>query len=146
MIRSTSRQGSRLTKVLRGSAVALLLIAAACSESEITDPQISAKEDRSSAGSLEALTVKGKGFTPNGAVLVTVNMSGSGSNNSPYVEETVNADGDGNLTYERRPLPCPTQTGYGNGVWTVVSARDMTTGISGSDQLSPSGGEPDCKG
>ena len=145
MIRSTSRQGSRVTKMLRGPAVALLLLTAACSNSDPTDPRISADEDRSSAGSLDALTVKGKGFTPNGDVLVTVLMAGSGANASPYVEETVKADGDGELNYERRPVPCPRDGGYGTGVWTVVSARDMTTGISGSDQLSP-GGEPDCRG
>jgi hypothetical protein len=145
MIRSTNRQRSRVASMLRGSAVALLLLTAACSESEITDPQISADEERSSAGSLEALTVKGKGFTPNGDVLVTVNMAGSGANASPYAEETTKADGEGNLLYERRPLPCPAAGGYGTGVWTVVTARDMTTGISGSDQLSP-GGEPDCRG
>jgi hypothetical protein len=131
--------------MLGGSAVALLLLTAACSESDLTDPRISADEERSSAGSLEALTVKGKGFTPNGDVLVTVLMAGSGANASPYIEETVKADAEGELTYERRPLPCPSDGGYGTGVWTVVSMRDQTTGISGSDQLSP-GGEPDCRG
>lgn len=142
---STSRHGSRVVRVLRGSAVALLLVTAACSNSDPTDPRVSADEDRSSAGSLEGLTVKGNGFTPNGDVLVTVLMAGSGANASPYHEETVKADGDGKLNYERRPVPCPTAGGFGTGVWTVVSARDMTTGISGSDQLSP-GGEPDCRG
>ena len=145
MIRSTSRQVSRVTKFLRGPAVALLLLTAACSDSDPTDPRISADEDRSAAGSLEALTVTGNGFTPNGDVLVTLLMAGSGTNASPYVEETVKADGDGELNYERRPVPCPQEGGYGTGVWTSVTARDMTTGISGSDQLSP-GGEPDCRG
>jgi hypothetical protein len=145
MIGSTSRHRSRVTRMLRGTAVALLLVAAACSNSEPTDPRISADEDRSSAGSLEALTVTGEGFTPNGDVLVTVLMAGSGANASPYVEETIKADADGEINYERRPLPCPPEGGYGTGVWTVVSARDMTTGISGSDQLS-GGGEPDCRG
>ena len=146
MIRSTSRQGSRVTRMLRGSAVALLLVTAACSNSASTDPRISADVDRSSGGSLEGLTVKGKGFTPSGPVLVTVLMAGSGANSSPYVEETINADADGEITYERRPVPCPQAGGYGDGVWTVVSARDMTTGISGSDQLERDGSEPDCKG
>jgi hypothetical protein len=144
MIRSTSGQGSRARRVLGCSAVALLLLTAACSESEVTDPRISADEERSAAGSLEALTVKGKGFTPNGDVLVTVLMAASGANASPYIEETVQADADGELTYERRPLPCPQASGYGTGVWTLVSMRDQTTGISGSDQLS-AGGEPDCR-
>lgn len=145
MIGSTNRHVSRMTRMLGGAAVALLLVSAACSSDEPTDPRISADEDRSSAGSLEALTVKGKGFTPNGDVLVTINMAGSGANASPYFEETTKADGDGKLNYEKRPVPCPQAGGYGNGVWTVVTTRDMTTGISGSDQLSP-GGEPDCKG
>lgn len=144
MIRSKSRQGSPVARMLRGVAMAALLVTAACSESEPTDPRISAEEDRSSAGSLEALTVTGKAFTPNGDVLITVNMAGSGANASPYHEETIKADGDGEINYERRPLPCPSAGGFGNGVWTVVTARDMTTGISGSDQLSP-GGEPDCR-
>ena len=145
MLRSTSRQGARVIRVLRGSAVALLLVTAACSNSEPTDPQISADEDRSSAGSLEALTVTGKGFSPNGDVLVTFLMAGSSGNVSPYVEETIKADGDGEINFERRPVPCPREGGYGTGKWTLVSARDVTTGISGSDQLS-GGGEPDCRG
>ena len=145
MIRSTSRLGSHVIGMLRGTAVALFLVTAACSEGPPGDPRISADEDRSSAGSLEGLTVKGKGFTPNGDVLVTLLMAGSGGNASPYVEETIKADAEGKIEFERRPVPCPREGGYGTGVWTLVSARDMTTGISGSAQLSP-GGEPDCRG
>lgn len=146
MIRSAGRQGSRVRKMLRGSAVAVLLVTAACSTSDPTDPRISADVDRSSAGTLEGLTVTGNGFTPSGPVLVTLLMAGTGANSSPYVEETINADADGKINFERRPVPCPQASGYGDGVWTVVSARDMTTGISGSDQLERDGAGPDCKG
>lgn len=146
MIRSTGRHDSRVTRMLRWSAVGLLLVTAACSTSGPTDPRISADVDRSSAGALEGLTVTGNGFTPSGPVLVTLLMAGSGANSSPYIEETINADADGKINFERRPVPCPQVGGYGDGVWTVVSARDMTTGISGSDQLPRDGSEPDCRG
>ena len=49
-------------------------------------------------------------------------MAGSGANSSPYIEETINADADGEITDERRPVPCPHAGGYGDGAWTVVSA------------------------
>jgi len=145
MIGST-KQGSRLTKALRASAVALLVLAAGCSTSSTGgDPDISADADRGSDGALEGLTVRGSKFTPNGEVLVQVLLVGNGPNASQYVEETIQADADGKINFERRPLPCPTATGYGSGSWTWVSARDTATGISGGEPLTP-GRTPDCTG
>lgn len=145
MIDSTKRRNARFSQVLGASGIALLLLAAGCS-SDVTngDPQINAKQDRSKAGALEALTVTGKRFTPNGPVHITVLMAGGAANASPYFEEDIQADSDGHIRYEKRPVPCPTVTDYGQGSWTLVTARDTNTGISGSRTLNP-GGTPDCK-
>ena len=133
-------------KAIRALAVALLVLAAGCgSETTGGDPTISAEEDRGDSGALEGLTVKGSKFTPNGEVLVTVLLVGNGASPSQYVEEKIQADGDGKIQYERRPLPCPTATGYGAGSWTLVTARDTSSGISGSDPLTP-GRTADCNG
>jgi len=105
---------------------------------------VSADDDRGAGGKLEALTVEGKGFTPNGTVLVTMLMAASGGNVNPYVEEQVQADGEGKFRLERRPAPCPQPADYERGSWTSVVARDMTSGISGSKRLEP-GQEPDCR-
>lgn len=102
-------------------------------------------DERSSAGSLEGLKVEGEGFTPNGTVLVTFLMAATGGNASPYVEEQVSADGDGKISFERRPLNCPQPADYESGRWTSVIARDSSSGISGSANLDP-GREPDCRG
>ncbi|HVL05449.1 MAG TPA: hypothetical protein VM388_05645 [Acidimicrobiales bacterium] len=145
MIGST-KQRSRLTKALRASAVALLVLAAGCSTSSIGgDPDISADADRGAGGTLEGLKVKGSKFTPNGEVVITTLLVGDGPNASQYVEETIQADADGKINFERRPMPCPTATGYGSGSWTWVSARDTATGISGGEPLTP-GSAPDCTG
>ncbi len=138
MITSTNRQSSRFSRVVRVSAIALLLVAAGCSNDvKNGDPTISAKVTRSSSGKLEALTVKGSRFTPDGPVLITTLLSGG-----PYVEQTVQADANGKVTFEGRPLKCPEPAATGS--WVTVIGRDMTSGISGSVVLSP-GGEPDCK-
>lgn len=145
MIDSTGRQGLRLTQVLRASGVALLLVvASACGATTSGgDPRISADGDRTSEGALESLRVTGSNFTPNGTVLVTLLLAGPAENASPYVEEEIQADGDGRITYERQPAPCPQPAARGS--YVTVTARDMTSGISGSDTLSP-GGAPDCTG
>jgi hypothetical protein len=78
-------------------------------------------------------------------VLVTVLLVGNGANPSQYIEEKVQADAKGKINFERRPLTCPTATGYGAGSWTWVSARDTATGISGGEPLTP-GKTPDCNG
>lgn len=142
----STKQGSRVTTALRAAAVALLVLAAGCGQ-EATggDPRISVDDDRGAGGVLEGLTVNGSRFTSNGEVLVTVLLVGNGPNPSQYVEETIQADGDGRITYERRPLPCPQATEYGNGSWTLVTARDMTSGISASRPLTP-GSTADCTG
>jgi len=145
MIDSTKRRSARFSKVLATSGIALLLVAAGCS-SEVTngDPLINAKQDRSSAGQLEGLTVTGKRFTPNGPVHMTVLMAGGSTNASPYFEEDIQADANGHIRYEKRPVPCPTTGDYGQGSWTLVTARDTNSGISGSRVLNP-GTTPDCK-
>lgn len=142
----STKQGSRLTKALRASAVALLVLAAGCGQ-EISggDPKVSADDERSSTGVLEALKVKGSRFTPNGEVVVTALLVGNGPNASQYVEEKIQADSDGKIEFERRPMPCPQAAGYGSGSWTWVAARDTATGISGSTPLTP-GRAPDCTG
>jgi hypothetical protein len=123
-----------------------MILGAGCGQ-EVTggDPKISADVDRSSSGALEGLKVKGSHFTSNGEVLVTVLLVGNGPNPSQYVEEKIQADADGKIDYERRPLPCPQAGGYGSGSWTWVTARDSASGIAGSRPLTP-GSTPDCKG
>jgi hypothetical protein len=145
MTDSKMRRGSRFTKVLGTSSVALLLLAAGCSSNvQGGDPKISAKATRSKAGALEALTVTGSHFTPNGQVHITLLLAGGPTNASPYVEEDIKADSNGKIRYEKRPVPCPSTADYGQGSFTLVTARDTGSGISGSRVLDP-GGAPDCK-
>ncbi len=127
-------------------ATAMLMITVSCSSQDIAtnDPTISADVDRASNGKMEAVTLKGKGFTPNGQVLVTAVMAASGGNARPYVEQEVQADANGEIRWEGRPVPCPQPADYERGSWVSVIARDMTSGISGSEQLDP-GREPDCR-
>ena len=133
------------SKVLGLLAIAFLMVAVGCSSQDIatSDPSISADVDRASSGKMEAVTLKGKGFTPNGQVLVTAVMAASGGNARPYVEQEVRADEKGEIRWEGRPVPCPKPADYERGSWVSVIARDMTSGISGSEQLNP-GKEPDC--
>lgn len=142
----STKQASRLTHALRASAVALLVLAAGCGQ-EVSggDPKISADADRSSSGALEGLKIKGSKFTPNGEVVVTALLVGNGPSPSQYVEEKIQANSDGKIEFDRRPLPCPQASGYGAGSWTWVTARDTATGISGSTPLTP-GSTPDCTG
>lgn len=146
MIDSGRRRGSRVTRMLWLPAVVFSLVAAGCSDSSTAngDPTISADADRGSGGNLEGLTVEGKRFTPNGPVLVTMLMAASGGTTNPYVEETIQADGEGKIRFEKRPPPCPQPVDYERGSWISVVARDMTSGISSSKVLEP-GGEPDCR-
>lgn len=144
MIDPTTRRRSRFSGALLGSCFVLLLLAAGCSNSNRGDPSIAVDEDRTEAGDLEGLTVTGTGFTPNGTVLVTMLMSATGGNANPYVEEQISADAEGEIRLERRPVPCPQPADYERGNWTSVTARDMTTGISGSERVKP-GGVPDCR-
>lgn len=143
---STARHGSRFTRGLRLPAIALLLAlgAAACSD-DPGDFAVDVEEERGAGGVLEGLVVEGSGFTPNGPVLVTLVLSATGGNDRPYVEETIQADANGDFLFERRPPTCPQPANYESGSWTLVVARDMTEGISGSETLSP-GAEPDCRG
>lgn len=142
----STKQGSWITKALRASAIALLVLAAGCGQ-EVSggDPKISADDDRGAGGVLEAIKVKGSKFTPNGEVVVTALLVGNGPSPSQYVEEKIQADSDGKIEFERRPMPCPQATGYGNGSWTWITARDTASGISGSTPLTP-GSTPDCQG
>ena len=141
---SRRRRGARVKRVLWLPAIVFSLVAAGCSDSSTGDPTISADADRGSAGNLESLTVEGKRFTPNGPVLVTLLMAASGGNVNPYVEETIQADGEGKIQFEKRPPTCPQPVDYDRGSWVSVIARDVTSGISSSEVLSP-GGEPDCR-
>jgi hypothetical protein len=127
------------------AAAAALVLAVGCSSSTSsgTNPSISAKSDRSKDGVLQGLTVTGKHFTPNGMVLVTTLMAASGANASPYVEETIQADANGKIKWEKKPVPCPQTGDYGKGSWTSVVARDTTSGISDARTLDP-GSTPDC--
>ena len=127
-------------------ATAMLMVTVSCSSQDIAtnDPTISADVDRASNGKMEAVTLKGKGFTPNGQVLVTAVMAASGGNARPYVEQEVQADANGEIRWEGRPVPCPQPADYERGSWVSGIARDMTSGISGSEQLDP-GREPDCR-
>ena len=140
------KQGSWITKALRASAIALLVLAAGCGQ-EVSggDPKISADDDRGAGGVLEGIKIKGSKFTPNGEVVVTALLVGNGPSPSQYVEEKIQADSDGKIEFERRPMPCPQATGYGNGSWTWITARDTSSGISGSTPLTP-GSTPDCQG
>ncbi len=145
MIDMKKRRETRFTKVLGKSGVALLLLAAGCSSDVRNgDPQITAKQSRGASGALEALTVTGKRFAPNGQVHITLLLAGGPANASPYVEEDIQADSNGNIRFEKRPVPCPKSADYGKGSFTLVTARDTASGISGSRSLSP-GAAPDCK-
>ena len=147
MIDSRRGLGAGVTRMLWLSVIVFSLMAAGCSDSVTGErnPTISADVDRGSNGKVEGLKVEGKRFTPNGQVLVTMLMAASGGNTNPYVEETVQADGEGNITFDKRPPGCPQPVDYQRGSWTMVVARDMTSGISDSEILDP-GGEPDCLG
>jgi hypothetical protein len=140
----STKQGSRVTKAVRAAGIALLVLGAGCGQ-ELSggDPKISVDDDRGAGGTLEGITVKGSKFTTNGEVLVTVLLVGNGANPSQYIEEKVQADAKGKINFERRPLTCPTATGYGAGSWTWVAARDMASGIAASRPLTP-GSTPDC--
>lgn len=146
MIDSRRPRRSRVTRLLCLPAIVFSLVAAGCSDSNTAngDPSISADVDRGSAGQIEALTLEGKRFTPNGQVLVTMLMAASGGNTNPYVEETIQADSEGKIMVEKRPPTCPQPVDYDRGSWISVVARDMTSGISSSEVLSP-GGQPDCR-
>lgn len=135
---STKPHGWRAARALRISGVALLLLATGCSQTSTDgDPTINAKEDRSSSGMLEALTVEGKRFAANGKVRINLLQAGGA-----YFEEDITADGEGKIKYEKRPVPCPQPAATGS--WILVTARDMSGGISSSETLSP-GGQSDCK-
>lgn len=145
MIDTTTRRVSRFTKVLGASGVALLLLGAGCSSDvKNGDPQIHAKETRDKSGALQSLTVTGKRFSANGDVHVTYLLAGGAQDASPYVEEDIKANGSGEINFTKRPVPCPTVNDYGQGSFTLVTARDTASGISGSAVLTP-GGQPDCK-
>ncbi len=146
MIDSRSRRGSAITRMLWLPAVVFSLVAVGCSDSTTAngDPTISADVDRGAGGQIEGITVEGKRFSSNGPVLVTMLMSATGGNTNPYVEETIQADAEGKIRFEKRPPTCPQPVDYERGSWVSVIARDMNSGISSSEVLSP-GGEPDCR-
>ncbi len=135
---------SRFTKVLGASSIALLLVAAGCGE-YVKEYDISLDERRGSGNKLEGLVVEGQNFSPNGTVLVTLVLSATGGNTRPYLEREVQADGNGDFRLELQPVPCPQPPDYERGSFTLVVARDMTEGISGSKTLEP-GQQPDCTG
>ncbi len=141
---SLAGHGSRLTRILRVSAIASLVVAAGCSDYS-KEYDITVDDTRGAGGVLEGVVVEGEGFSPGASVLVTFVMSASGGNAQPYVEEQVQADGEGKFRLERRPLNCPQPADYRNGSWTLVVARDMSSGISGSETLE-TGEQPDCRG
>ncbi|MDQ4069377.1 MAG: hypothetical protein M3203_07905 [Actinomycetota bacterium] len=124
--------------------VTLLLLGAACGAYE-REFHITLEEDRGPNGSLQGVVVNGEGFTANGEVLVTYVLSATGGNTRPYVEQQVQADANGQFRQEARPVPCPQPPDYQYGSVTLIVARDMQSGISGSAQLEP-GAEPDCRG
>lgn len=140
---STVRQSSRFT-ALGLAGIALLLLAGACTTEKKPNFSITTKETRGPGRVLEGLTVEGTGFTPNGPVVITSLLTVSGGDVFPYTEEQIQAGGDGKFKYERRPLRCPPGN-YTSGSWTMVSARDVTSGISGTDTLD-AGDQPDCRG
>ena len=94
---------------------------------------------------LEGVVIEGEGFTPNGTVMVTYVLTVTGGNTQPYVEENVQADGNGEFRLEKQPIPCPQPADYERVSWTLIVARDMTSGISVSQTLEP-GQTPDCTG
>lgn len=130
--------------MLGASGVALLLVAAGCGEYE-KEYHITVDERRGASGMLEGVVVEGEGFSPNGTVLITYVLSATGGSDQPYVEENIQADGNGEFRLEKQPLPCPQPADYQSGSWILIVARDMTSGISGSQTLEP-GGQPDCTG
>ena len=144
MTGSTAGVRSRLTRVLGASGIALLLVATGCSDYE-KEYDISVDDSRGAGGVLEGVVVEGQGFSPNATVLVTFVLSTTGGVAPPYVAEPVQADGNGEFRLERRPLNCPQPPDYRSGSWTLITARDMTSGISGSERLE-TGQEPDCRG
>ena len=135
---------SRFTRVLAFSSIALLLVAAGCSEYE-KEYDVTLEERRGAGGMLEGVVVEGQNFSPNGTVLVTAVMAATGGPDRPYVEREVQADGNGDFRLELVPVPCPEPADYQSGSFTLIVARDMTSGISGSETLEP-GAEPDCTG
>ncbi len=124
--------------------MALLLVAAGCGQYD-REYHISLDETRGAGGVLEALVIDGEGFSPNGTVLITYVLTATGGNTRPYVEEEIQADGNGEFRHERRPVPCPQPADYRSGSFTLIVARDMNSGISGSRTLDP-GQQPDCTG
>ena len=137
---STKGLRARGVRALRISGVAVLLLAAACGSTTTGgDPTISAKEKRNSSGMLEGITVEGHRFSSNGEVRILMLMTGGG-----YVEETIQAGADGKIKFERQPVKCPESKEFGTGSYVTVTARDTSTGISSSDNLTP-GAQPDCK-
>ena len=137
-------RGSRLTRLLGACGVALLLATAACSDYD-KEYDITVDDTRGAGDVLEGVVVEGKGFSPSSPVLVTFVLSASGGNAQPYIEETVQSDANGEFRLEKRPLNCPQPADYRNGSWTLVVARDMNSGISGSKRLE-AGEQPDCRG
>jgi len=146
MIDSRRQRHARVTRMLCLPAIVFSLVAAGCSDSNTAngDPSISADADRGAGGKLDALKLEGKRFTPNGPVLVTMLMAASGGSTNPFVEETIQADGQGKIQWEKRPPTCPQPVDYDRGSWVSVIARDVTSGISSSEVLSP-GREADCR-
>lgn len=145
MFHSTTSVRPRPARMVLLATSAALVLAVGCSSSATvpTNPSISVSQDRSKDGSLQGLTVTGDGFSPNGTVLVTTLMAASGPDTSPYVEETIQADGSGKIKWEKKPVPCPQAGDYGKGSWTSVVARDANSGISAAETLNP-GNTPDC--
>jgi len=121
-----------------------LLLGTACSSATTgpRNPSISADASRGQGGVLQALTVTGSGFAPNGAVQINMLMAATGAEATPNLEEDVKADGSGKIRFDRRPPKCP-DGDYKNGSWITVFARDMDSGISASTALTP-GVKPDC--
>jgi hypothetical protein len=130
--------------VLGASGVVLLLVAAGCGEYE-KEYSISVEDRRGAGNMLEGVVIEGEGFSPNGTVLVTYVLSATGGNTQPYVEENVQADGNGEFRLEKQPVPCPQPADYRSGSFTLIVARDMTSGIAGSQTLE-AGEQPDCTG
>jgi hypothetical protein len=130
--------------VLGASGVALFLVAAGCGDYD-KEYHITVDDRRGAGNMLEGVVIEGEGFSPNGSVLVTFVLSATGGNTQPYVEETIQADANGEFRLEKQPLTCPQPADYRSGSWTLIVARDQTSGISGSQTLEP-GEQPDCTG